>query len=245
MKYFWSDWKKLSKLEKEGAKSILYAKKIILEHIPKNEILAIYVKGSFVRREMNKHSDVDTFTVLKHSKYVSMMKNLEKKFRKTIHPPIQISSMSLWELKNNKRSVVRRGISTSPAAISTHLKHYKLIYGKEIDTSTFEMGSKKGRLIGMVKVFNEMFLPQYYEGKFHKHELIKQIFWLVEREQVFLGKEPPYSWRGLAKMIKDKNHIIHDTKKIYFDKKTKSSEEMKKLIIKLIVHLKKLEKQVK
>ncbi|MBS3083419.1 hypothetical protein J4423_01295 [Candidatus Pacearchaeota archaeon] len=243
MGYFWGDWK-LSKLEKEGAKSILYAKKLILEHIPHEEIMAIYVKGSFVRREMNIYSDVDTFTVLKHSKYVSRMKNLEKKYRKAIHPPIQLSSMSLWELKNNKRAKLRRGIGTSPAAISNHLKHYKLIYGKEINTLNFEMGSSKGRLRGMMEIFNEMFLPQYEEGKLHKHELIKQIFWLVEREQVFLGKEPPHSWRGLAKMIKDKNHIIQDTKRLYFDKKTKSHEEMEKLIKKLKIYLKRLEKQV-
>jgi predicted nucleotidyltransferase len=65
---FWKDWKKKTKLEKSAIESLKIAKKIILSEIPKEKIVAIYVKGSFVRREMDEKSDVDTAIILKESK---------------------------------------------------------------------------------------------------------------------------------------------------------------------------------
>ena len=70
---FWENWK-LNKLEKKGVKSILIAKKIILGNIPKKDIIASYVKGNFIRREMNKYSDVDTFTILRKSKNLAKLR---------------------------------------------------------------------------------------------------------------------------------------------------------------------------
>ncbi|MFH1917101.1 MAG: hypothetical protein ABIJ21_07610 [Nanoarchaeota archaeon] len=65
MRQFWTAWKNMSPLEKKGIHSLQAAKRIILKHIPKDEIIAIYAKGSFVRREMTDKSDVDTVTILK------------------------------------------------------------------------------------------------------------------------------------------------------------------------------------
>ena len=54
---FWGDWKNKTKLEEAAIKSLKAARVIIIQNIPKEEIVAIYARGSFVRREMNKKSD--------------------------------------------------------------------------------------------------------------------------------------------------------------------------------------------
>ena len=93
---FWKDWKRKTKLEESAIKSIKIARKIILSEIPKEQIVAIYAKGSFVRREMNKKSDVDTVTILKESKYLKNLKKLEEKYRDQYKTKIQFSGYSLW-----------------------------------------------------------------------------------------------------------------------------------------------------
>lgn len=84
------------------------ARKLILDNVPSEQIVSIYVKGSFVRREMNEKSDVDTVTIVKNSKYLTKFKDLEKKYRFQFDPIIQCSPYSLWELKNNKCAKTRK-----------------------------------------------------------------------------------------------------------------------------------------
>ncbi|MCR4323565.1 MAG: nucleotidyltransferase domain-containing protein [Nanoarchaeota archaeon] len=239
---FWKDWKRVTKLEKQAIKSVKSARKIILKNIPQEEIIAIYLKGSFVRREMNKYSDVDLTTMLKRSKYVGKIKKLEKEYRKKFSPPIQLGSLSLWELKNNKRLKIRKNTGTAPSRVIEHLKNYKLIYGEPLNVESLPKGSHEKRLKNMIGIFNSWFLPDYKKGKFHIHEILKQIFWLIENEQKVLGKNPPHSWKKLTKSIKDKDHIVHDTFKLYFKTPHKSLEEKRAYIQKLERYLKKLEK---
>jgi len=85
-KEFWKDWKRITKLEEKAIKSLKVAKKIILDNIPKEEIISIYAKGSFVRREMNKYSDVDIITVLKTKKYLKRLKTLANNCSKNPSP---------------------------------------------------------------------------------------------------------------------------------------------------------------
>lgn len=241
---FWKDWKRKTKLEESTIKSIKIARKIILSEIPKEQIVAIYAKGSFVRREMNKKSDVDTVTILKESKYLKKLKKLEEQYRDAYEPQIQFSGYSLWELKNNKRTNSGKKLRASPSRTVQHLEHYKLLYGKQLRKEDFHQGPPKGHLRGMLYAFKEIFLPRYYEKKFGFSELAKQVFWLVENEQIWRGKNPPHHWRKLAKSIKDENHIIYDALR-YRLKTTKDKKERAKFIKKLKKYLSELEKLVK
>ena len=72
----------------------------------------------------------------------------------------------------------------------------------------------------------------------------KQVFWLVEYEQRWIGKNPPHNWRKLAKSIKDENHIIHDTLR-YRLKLTKDKKERAKFIRKLRRYVSEMEKLIK
>ena len=242
MKEFWKDWKRKTKLEEQAIKTLKAGKKIILKNIPKEQIVAIYAKGSFIRREMNRKSDVDTVTILKESKYLKKLRKLEKKYRDAYKPQIQFSGYSLWELKHNKRVELGKKLRASPSRMIRHLDHYNLIYGKQLRKKDFmKEGFEKGHIKGMVGAFNNIFLPGFEEKKFGFAEIVKQVFWLVENEQRDLGKNPPHSFKKLAKSIKDKNHIIHDTLK-YRKKKTKDKKLRRAYINKLKRYLKKLEK---
>tara|TARA_Y100000310_G_C20622970_1_gene784330 strand:- start:34 stop:828 length:795 start_codon:yes stop_codon:yes gene_type:complete len=240
---FWKDWKRKSKLEIEGIKSLKAAKKIILENIPREEIIAIYVKGSFVRREMNKESDVDTFTILRQSKFLKKLKRLEEKYRDVYNPKIQFSGYSLWELKHNKRTNSGKKLRASPSRAVRHLEHYKIIYGKTMKKDGLNQGPAKGHLRGMVFAFRNIFLPGYNAKKFGFSEIVKQVFWLVENEEMWKGKNPPHSWKNLARSIKDKSHIVHDALKFRLHP-SKDKKERARFIKKLNRYLLKLERLV-
>jgi len=238
---FWKDWKRKTKLEESAIQSLKSAKKIILQNIPKNEIIAIYVKGSFVRREMNKKSDVDTSIILKHSKWLSKLKTLQKRYRKEFKPNLEFTGYSLWELKNNKKSRTGKADRASPSRAVQHLEHYKLIYGQALKKEEFYQGDDTKRLRALVRTFKTLFLPGYKKKEIGFSGIVKQTFWLVENEQKFKGNNPPHHFGKLAKSIKDKNHIIHDT--LRFRKKPTKDKKLRSLYIKkLKTYLKGLEK---
>ena len=65
-------WQKITfcktKIEKSAIDVLGKGFKIILNNIPKEKIIAIYVKGSFSKRELTKNSDVDVITIVKDTK---------------------------------------------------------------------------------------------------------------------------------------------------------------------------------
>ena len=75
-KEFWKSWKNKSKLEINAIDSIKKAKNLLLANIPKKQITAIYIKGSFVRRELTKNSDVDIVPIVKDSRYLNKILKL-------------------------------------------------------------------------------------------------------------------------------------------------------------------------
>jgi predicted nucleotidyltransferase len=239
-KEFWEDWKRKTKIEEAGINSVKSAKKIILENIPKEEIISIYVKGSFARREMNKKSDIDTTTILKSSKYTKKLRQLTKKYGNSFKPEIQFSTYCLWELKTGKKSKSHKG-SPSPARILKHIPHYKIIYGNPLDIEKLFKGDDIKIFSSMTNFFKERFIPDYENKKFGFSEIVKQVFWLVENEQRAKGKNPPHHWGKLEKSIKDPNHIVHDTLKFRLHP-TKDKKEREKYISKLKKYLEKNDK---
>src|SRR3989344_7004305 len=96
----------------------------------------------------------------------------------------------------------------------------------------------------MVFAFKNIFLPGYKEKKFGFSEVVKQVFWLVENEQIWKGKHPPYHWKKMARSIKDKQHIIHDALRLRL-RPTKDKVERAKFIRKLNAYIAELEKLIK
>jgi len=242
-KEFWKNWKRKNKLELDAIKVIKKGKKLILDNISKDNILAIYLKGSFVRREMNKYSDVDFVIILKNNKYLNKIKKLRDK-RTEFSPDLCLSYYSLQELKNNKKLEKTKGPSSSPDMFTRNIKNHKLIYGKEINSKGFKQKTDKEKLKGLIGAFKKHFFPLYKKNQFGFSMLVKETFWLVELELKIKGKRVPKTWKGIAKSIKDKNHIVHDTIKHRL-KKNKDKKLRAEYIKKLKDYLKELDKLTK
>ncbi len=239
---FWGDWKRKTKLEENAIKSLRSAKKIILKNISRKEIISIYVKGSFVRREMNKKSDVDIVTILKTSRYFHKFKILEKEYGEKLTPKIQFSTYSFWELKTGKKVKSRKKVSAAPSRFVNHLEHHKLIYGKILNKDELYLWDNKTALNKIVNAFNKYFFLAYKNKKMGFSEIIKQVFWLIENEEKAKGEKPPHNWKKLSKSIKDKNHIIHETLKLRLHP-TKDKKIRKDFLKKLKKHLRQLNKK--
>ena len=241
MKQFWKSWKNKTKIEKSAIDVLGKGFKIILNNISKEKIIAIYVKGSFSKRELTKNSDVDVITIVKDTKTLKKLKNLHNKYSKSFNPKFEFGGYALWELKTGKRSKVRLRPGPGISRVVKHFKYNKLIYGKPINFEEFFTKSHEEDFKDMINLFKDLFFPMYNKNEMSFSDLIKQVFWLTDFEELFKGKNPPHSFKKLDKSIKDKNHIIHDAL-IFRLKPTKDKKLRERFIIKLKKHLNGLEK---
>lgn len=244
-KEFWKDWKNKTKIEEDAIKVIKFARERILENIPKEEIVSIYVKGSFVRREMNAKSDVDIIVIVKKSVSLLIVDKINNLFGKKCNPDFNISGYSLWEIKFGKKCKDRTGKKINkphPIKLAPMLPGYKLIYGKPLEENILIKRGVEEDIVGMLESFEYSLFPAYEKGEVDFDFLIKQVFWIARDEQRTLGKNPPHVWRELAKSIKDKNHIVHDALKLRLHP-TKDKKEKAKFIIKLKKYLDRLERE--
>lgn len=238
---FWKGWKRKTKLEEAGIKSVKIAKKIILKNIAKSKINSIYVKGSFIRRELVKKSDVDIVVIVNNNLYIKKVKILSKKVLGKYKPDIGISVHSLWELENNKYFIEpSKKLRGKPDLFVKKVKHYKLIFGKEIDSKKYPQRKNKKNLKSRIKTFRETFIPLCEKKKIGFDDLIKQVFWLVELEEDIKGNNPPDTWKKLDKSIKNKNHIMHLAYK-YRITRTKDKTKRRRFIKRLETYLNRLE----
>lgn len=234
-RYFFDNWKNKSELEFEAVKTFKRGLKILLGSLPHDKTISIYLKGSFIRREMNKHSDVDFYVITKDLKTLNRVINLNRKYREEFKPKINFGGNTLSELKRGEISKTRgkrKSGRANPDRAALHLRFYELVYGKIIDTSDFKKRDDKERLNGLVDVTKKLFLPSYRNGKLGFQEIIKTTLWVVFDEQTVRGWNESYSWIKLAKSIKNKNHIVHDAVRYRFHP-TKDEAIKKKFIQKL------------
>jgi len=237
---FWEDWKRKTKLEEAAIRSYKAGKKIILEKIPEDEVISIYVRGSFARRELDKQSDIDFVVILNTSNYLKRLKKLNEAYKSEFYPEIEIKGYSWWELKTGRRS--KNSVSATPPYITTkHLPKFKLIYGKDLSKTKFFSMTDIEDLKGLLNTFRNIFLFQYKEKKMEFRDLVKQTFWLAELEQKVKGENPPHGWKKLEKSIKYEKHIVHDALK-YRLKPVKDKKERSEYVNKLKRYLEKLDK---
>lgn len=243
MKEPWRAWKKKTKREKAAIASLKEGKKIILENIPKKNIIAIYVKGSFIRREMNEKSDVDLLTIVDDNRVINKIEKIEKKYRNEFKPKIQITGLSITELRTGKRYITKNQSrpKAHPSRILKQIDEFILLHGKSLDTKKFKKRTDKKDLMHLVKAFGTMCLPNYLLGKIGFDEIVKQVFWLVELDEKYKGNHPPHGFKKLAKSIKDKDHIVKLALKCR-NKKTKDLNDRKQFIEKLRKYLDNLKK---
>lgn len=222
-------------LKEKAEISIEKAKEIILQEIPNEEILAIYIKGSYVQGELNEKSDVDLVVILKSEEYLPVVYELTNKLGDTTDPEFQAVAYTISELLTGEKALNRTQASTTISVFVKHIDSLPLIYGAKPEGKLFTRTDIKD-LTALMAVFDNRFLPDFNNGKFGFVSLIKQVLWLVEREQRALGLKPEYSWQKLADSIEDRNHIIHKVLE-YRRQNSVSKEKQEEFLIKLREYL--------
>lgn len=210
MNKFWKGYKNKSQIENKAIESIEKALSFLFDNIPKEKIISVYIKGTFVTREMNRNSDVDIVPILKDIKTLKELQELRDK-NKELLKPAELLPISLTELKQNKNASHRGKNKGQPDTFLLDLDFHKLVYGKKLNKNNFPSRTEREILNQYIKTLKTKSIKLHKERKFGLQQLIKQVFWICYYEQRLAGKNPPRTWKGLNKFIKDKENIIHKT----------------------------------
>ncbi len=237
-KEFWKDWKSLSNIEKTAIVSIRKAKSLLLASVSKQHIVAVYVKGSFIRREMNKDSDVDIVVIVDNNKIINDVLRLDRK-KGRLYRPAELLCLSTWELKHMKRYHNRLEKGPKGAPSIDDFAKYKLIYGNALDFSAYPVRKPENRLRGLINAHLNIFLPMYEKKEISFSVLVKQVFWLTHYEQVVKKVDVGDAWKDLVSSVKNKSHIVHDAHKFRFHP-TGNFKARAKFVKKLKAHVNRL-----
>ncbi|MFT4310003.1 MAG: nucleotidyltransferase domain-containing protein [Candidatus Woesearchaeota archaeon] len=197
-------WKHPTSQELAYIKSVEIAVSFLLYH-HKDLIRTILVKGSFVRREMNKKSDIDVVVILKHNKDIMMLQQWVQTYKELFNP-VEFSIYSLYEIQRNKKSKQRNDKKLTSPHTNDQLQHIMHIWGKHLYVTTYPKRSAQQRYRGLQHAFIKDFIPLYYKGEFTFSSFVKCVLWLAEYEQQTQGKQPSATWQQLATTL-PKNHI--------------------------------------
>jgi len=195
-------------LIKNAEASIEKAKVVILQNIPEEEIVAIYVKGSYAQGELRPDSDVDVVVILKTEEYLPKVYTLDADISNPAQIPFAIVAYTLNELQTGEKASNRPKVTSPVSVFVKELDYLPLICGTKPEGKLFTRTDLKD-LTALMGAFRSTFLPQYADKKFSFKEMIKQVLWLADREQRVLGNVQGYSWQALADYVIDKNHILH------------------------------------
>ena len=209
---------------KKAEISIQRGKEKILQSVPNDSIVAIYVKGSYVQRAMKPGSDVDLIVILKDEEYLPAIYELSEKSKDPDYVPFTVSGYTLDEMRTGKFASNRTKSPTAISATVKHLDQLLLIYGSKPEGELFIRTDVRD-LTALISAFEKGFLPDYEDGSFKFGSIVKQVLWLTEREQRALGKMPDYNWQKLADSIEDKDHIIHMAMKLRKQKEISKEEK--------------------
>jgi hypothetical protein len=239
---FWDSWKNKTEIENKAIVSIKKARNLIIKVIPGNVLVAIYIKGSFARREMKKGSDVDMVPIVTENKYEDAVFSVNS----SEIEPVVIVPLSLWELEHNElwsKSDHTPDLRAKPDRFLKKLSEYKLIYGNPLDPLKFFIREDKHALEEEIKIIQDGYIPAYESGRIEFSSLLKEVFWLVELEQNFKGKKVKHSFEGILMAVDDKDHIVHEAFK-FRTGEYKIDKEKKAFIFKLKKYLSSLKKLI-
>lgn len=226
---FWENWKNKSKIEYQVIKPVIKARELVVKSIPRDKLIAIYIKGSFARREMKENSDVDIVPIVRDNQDEAPVFNVNSaKIR-----PCVVVPLSIWELKNNKlftKSSFKPDLRARPDVFLRDLKFYKLIYGDGLNIKKFKIRTDLKILKEDIHLLLNGYIPAYKRRRIKFEDLLKKVFWLVELEQKLNGIKADHSFDGINGAVKDKAHIIHLCFKLRSKRKILLSDKREFLI---------------
>ena len=204
-----------------------------------NALVAIYIKGSFVRREMKESSDVDMVPIVSEDKYERTIFGVNSP---EINP-VCVVPLSLSEFRNNKLSSkgsYTPDLRAEPDLFLLKLRQCRLIYGTPLNPEDYPTRTKDQIVRDEIKKIRDGYIKAYQERVIEFQPLLKEVFWLVEWEQNLKCNKVNHSFKGITESIKDKNHIIYDAFEFRKNPDRGKTEE-RKFISKLEDYLDELE----
>lgn len=232
---FWEQWEDKTEIEQKAINSIIKARDLVINSIPSEALVAIYIKGSFARREMQEGSDVDMVPIVTDNKYQGDVFGVNSP---EINPVCAVP-LSLSELRDNKLSSKGKyepDLRAEPDLFLLKLEEYKLIYGTALNPKDFPVRTKEQIVRDEVNKIKNGYIPAYREDVISFEPLLKEVFWLIEWQQYLKGEKVEHSFKGITESVKDKNHIIYDA--FEFRKNpNKGKGEEEKFILKLEKYL--------
>lgn len=239
---FLYNWKNLKDLEGNGIQILKEGIDIIFKEIPKENIIAIYLKGSFSRREMNKGSDVDVGVIVNSDFALKKLNELQIEYRESKKLNFEFSGYSITELKTGKLSDFGKSKRPGPGRFVRLIPSYILIYGEPLDINELSRKSDLEYLRNVIKLFYNLFFPNYEKGDLTFEHFLKQLLWLIELEVSVKNQHFRFStWSDLVNHC-EKNHIINDLVRLRQIERVNLREE-KEVIMKSKIYVNQLQKE--
>lgn len=238
---FWKKWKEKTPLEQKTIEAVEKAREFVIKSVPEQALVSIYIKGSFVRRELSEGGDVDVVPIVTKNKYESAVFDVNDE---DISPCIVVP-LSLWEFRHNRLYTKPNHIPdlrAKPDRLLKKLDECRLIYGEPLNPNKFPIRNNKQVLREDIERFRKGFVLLYEKGEIEFSSLTKEVFWLVELEQSLKGIKVDGSFRGIDMAVGNKDHIIHDAYR-YRLNPTKTKSEERKFASKLKDYLERLERE--
>jgi predicted nucleotidyltransferase len=206
---------------------------VVLENAG-NELVSLYVIGSFLSDEMVESSDIDLVGIMEASFDFRNESRINKALNDRIrsHHRIDLGTMSYdGFLGGLQKGTLTKHIEL-PVFLS-FLKHARLIYGKRInfDKLPIKPASPEQELRYYIKVFGE------YEAAFRKRERIrpdfsfrdflKIVFYIANLElQLNRNLSPRKSYSEIVRAFRDdRTHIVHYSMKLRHKKRIGRNEK--------------------
>lgn len=223
---FLNTWNNLTSLEIEGIEVLKKGMKIIFEEIPLNDIICIYLKGSFLRREMTPKSDVDVVVIVKNKSSLVKLNQLQNDLGNSEELNFGFSGYTINELRTGQLLKDVQSSRSGTPRFTRMIPTYQLLYGEKLNLKTLYQKTEIELFKSLLKAFENIFLPNYKENKIDFDMLLKQSLWLFELEVAVRNKNYKFiNWENLTEYLNE-NHLINETLKLRnSEKRDKGTKE--------------------
>lgn len=208
VKLFYTSWKNKTPLEKKYISALENALIFMKEQSFIKEIISIYVKGSFVFREINKKSDIDLVVVMRDEKSLKSIGRFRDNYKEMLWP-VDLLPLALEELENNAR-FIQRSDKPRPDHFTLLLQYHRLVYGKQLKTKCWKVRADKKVYDNLKSAIKNTQVPLFEKGEFDFQQIIKQVMHLIWWEERLKGHYFPSSWKEIQKAC-PKNYLLQKT----------------------------------